>query len=50
MWFLALHQLAVTAYWSVGSVLFLLLKNFPAFYGTLEFITVFIRALHSSLS
>jgi hypothetical protein len=27
-----------------------LLKNFPAFYGTRMFITVFTRALHSSLS
>jgi hypothetical protein len=27
-----------------------LLKNFPAFYGTLRFITVFTRALHWSLS
>jgi hypothetical protein len=27
-----------------------LLKNFPAFYGTRRFITVFIRALHWSLS
>jgi hypothetical protein len=27
-----------------------LLKNFPAFYGTRRFITVFTRALHWSLS
>jgi hypothetical protein len=27
-----------------------LLKNFPAFYGTLKFVTVFIKALHWSLS
>jgi hypothetical protein len=27
-----------------------LLKNFPAFYGIQRFITVFIRALHWSLS
>jgi hypothetical protein len=27
-----------------------LLKNFPAFYGTPRFITVFTRALHWSLS
>jgi hypothetical protein len=27
-----------------------LLKNFPAFYGTRYFITVFTRALHWSLS
>jgi hypothetical protein len=27
-----------------------LLKNFPAFYGTWRFITVFTRALHWSLS
>jgi hypothetical protein len=27
-----------------------LLKNFPEFYGTLRFITVFTRALHWSLS
>jgi hypothetical protein len=27
-----------------------LLKNFPAFYGTWKFITMFTRALHGSLS
>jgi hypothetical protein len=27
-----------------------LLKNFPTFYGTQRFITVFARALHCSLS
>jgi hypothetical protein len=27
-----------------------LIKNFPAFYGTRRFITVFIRAIHQSLS